>query len=118
MRLNRVVELVLLAIVWFSIALPLSLAAQTPERFEVFGGYSYTTFSIFDRYSGPWQRFGYNGWEAAVAATLVPHLAVEGDFAGLTQTATPVLFEPLWAARASSEISAKLRFTPTRWSGK
>ena len=82
MQLNRLVELVLLAIVLFSIALPVSLAAQTPDRFEVFGGYSYTTFSIFDRYSGPWQRFGYNGWEAAVAATLVPHLAVEGDFAG------------------------------------
>lgn len=71
-----------LAIVLLSITLPRSLAAQTPDRFEVFGGYSLTTFSIFDRYSGPWQRFGYNGWEAAVVATLVPHLAIEGDFAG------------------------------------
>ena len=74
--------LVLFSIFLFSVLFPLSLTAQTPDRLEVFGGYSYTTFSIFDRYSGPWQRFGYNGWEAAVAAKLVPHLAVEGDFAG------------------------------------
>lgn len=82
MGLSRVSGFVLLAIMLLSIAFPFSLAAQTPDRFEVFGGYSYTTFSIFDRYSGPWQRFGYNGWEAAVAAKLVPHLAVEGDLAG------------------------------------
>lgn len=80
--MKTTLPLVLFSILLFSGVLPLSLTAQTPDRFEIFGGYSYTTFSIFDRYSGPWQRFGYNGWQAAVAATLVPHLAVEGDFAG------------------------------------
>lgn len=102
-----------------AILLPLSLSAQTPDRFEVFGGYSYTTFSIFDRYSGPWQRLGYNGWEAAVAAKLVPHLAVEGDFAGgfSNPNGTPAPFALSWVARVFSRISAKPRFTPTCWSG-
>ena len=79
--MKTTLPLVLFVTLLFSVV-PMSLRAQTPDRLEVFGGYSYTTFSIFDRYSGPWQRFGYNGWEAAVAAKLVPHLAVEGDFAG------------------------------------
>lgn len=70
-----------LLLVLFVFLLPLSLTAQTPDRVEIFGGYSYSTFSIFDRYSGPWQRFGYNGFEASAAAKLVPHLAAELDFA-------------------------------------
>ena len=68
-------------LVLFVFLLPLSLTAQTPDRVEVFGGYSYSTYSIFGRYSGPWQRFGYNGFEASVAAKLVPHVAAELDFA-------------------------------------
>lgn len=69
---------------WFIIALLGTCAAQeqsVPDRVEIFGGYSYSTFSIFDRYSGPWQRFGYNGFEGSAAFKLLPHLAAEGDFA-------------------------------------
>jgi hypothetical protein len=68
-------------LVLFVFCLPLSLTAQTPDRVEIFGGYSHSTYSIFGRYSGPWQRFGYNGFEASVAAKLIPHVAAELDFA-------------------------------------
>ena len=68
----------------FILALLGAAAAQeqsAPDRVELFGGYSRPTFSIFDRYSGPWTRFGYNGFEASAAFNLMPHLAVEVDFA-------------------------------------
>jgi hypothetical protein len=71
-----------LLLVLFIFLLPLCASAQQNDRVEAFGGYSYTGYSIYDLYSGPWERFGYNGWEAAAAVKLVPHLEAEGDFAG------------------------------------
>lgn len=56
--------------------------AQQPDRVELFGGYAYTRYSVYDLNSGPWERFGYNGWEASAAAKLGSNLSVEGDFGG------------------------------------
>jgi len=69
-------------LVVFVFLLPLCASAQQNDRVQVFGGYSYTGYSIYELDSGPWNRFGYSGWEAAAAVKLVPHLAVEADFAG------------------------------------
>jgi len=68
-------------LVLFVLLLPPFLRAQNPDSVELFGGYVHPTFSIFDRYSGPWTRFGYNGFEASAAFKLIPHLAAEADFA-------------------------------------
>jgi hypothetical protein len=57
-------------------------AQQNPDRLELFGGYSYTGYPVYDTYSGPWERFGFNGWDASAAVKLVPHLAAEADFSG------------------------------------
>lgn len=70
-----------LVLLFFGFLLPLSASAQN-DRVEFFGGYSYTGYSVYDLYSGPWERFGYNGWEAAAAVKLVPHLGAEFDFGG------------------------------------
>jgi len=68
-------------LVLFVLLLPQFLRAQTPDSVELFGGYTRTTFSVYGRYSGPWTRFGYNGFEASAAFKLVPYLAAEADFA-------------------------------------
>lgn len=67
-------------LVLFVLLLPSFLRAQNPEGVELFGGYVHPTFSIFGKYSGPWTRFGYNGFEASAAFKLIPHLAAEADF--------------------------------------
>ena len=56
--------------------------AQQSDRIEVFAGYSYTGYSVYQLYSGPWTRFNFNGWEASATAKLAPHVGVEGDFGG------------------------------------
>ena len=56
--------------------------AQQPDRVELFGGYSYTRYSVYDPNSNSWNRFGYNGWDAAATAKLTAILAAEADFAG------------------------------------
>lgn len=53
-----------------------------PSRIEVFGGYAYTGYSVFDLYSGPWQRFGFSAWDASATVKLVPHIGAEFDFGG------------------------------------
>ena len=40
----------------------LAASAQQSDRVEVFGGYSYTGYYVYERYSGPWTRFNFNGW--------------------------------------------------------
>lgn len=59
-----------------------SAFAQRPDRVELFGGYSYIRYSVYDLDSGPWNRFGYNGWDASASAKLMANLAIEGDFSG------------------------------------
>jgi hypothetical protein len=59
-----------------------AIAQQSPDRVQFFGGYSYTGYPVYDTYSGPWERFGFNGWDASAAVKLVPHLAAEADFSG------------------------------------
>ena len=59
-----------------------SIAQEGGACFQVFGGYSYTGYAIYDTYSGPWRSFGYSGWEASGAAKLLPHVAAEADLAG------------------------------------
>jgi hypothetical protein len=54
--------------------------AQEHDRVEVFGGYSYTGYSVNQIYSGPWTKYGFNGWDASVAFKLSPNVAAEGDF--------------------------------------
>lgn len=56
--------------------------AQQPDRVELFGGYSYTRYSVYDLNSSSWNRFGYNGWEAAANAKLTSIFAAEVDFSG------------------------------------
>jgi hypothetical protein len=56
--------------------------AQDHDRVEVFGGYSYAGYSVYQIYSGPWTNYGFNGWDASAAFKLSPHVAVEGDFGG------------------------------------
>ncbi len=60
----------------------LNSSAQDSSRVEVFGGYSYTSYPIFQIYSGPWTRTGFNGWDASAAFKLAPHVGLEGDFSG------------------------------------
>jgi hypothetical protein len=60
----------------------LSAMAQNANRVELFGGYSYTRYSVYDLDSNSWNRFGYNGWEAAASAKLTSILAAEADFSG------------------------------------
>ena len=56
--------------------------AQDHDRIEIFGGYSYTGYSVYQIYSGPWTKYGFNGWDASAAFKLRPNIAVEGDFGG------------------------------------
>lgn len=56
--------------------------AQQDNRVEVFGGYSYTSYSVYSLYSGPWRHQDFNGWEAAATIKLMPHVGAEADFAG------------------------------------
>lgn len=56
--------------------------AQEQDRIEIFGGYSYTGYSVFGLYSGPWTRYWFNGWEASGAVKFAPHVSAEGDFSG------------------------------------
>lgn len=56
--------------------------AQQPDRFQFFGGFSDTRFSVYDKYSGPWETFHFTGWEASATAKLLPSLGAEADFAG------------------------------------
>ena len=55
---------------------------QSAGRVEFFGGYSRTGYSVYQLYSGPWQGFGFNGWDASAAVKMVPHLDAELDFGG------------------------------------
>lgn len=66
--------------------LPLIANAQTADRVEVFGGYSYTQYSVFGLYSGPWEKFGFSGWAAAPSVRLAPHVALEADFGGASNS--------------------------------
>jgi hypothetical protein len=59
-----------------------SAQEQNSGRVEFFGGYSYTRYSVFGLYSGPWTGYGFTGWEASAAVKLVPHLDAEADFVG------------------------------------
>ena len=70
--------LLLLCAVLFSI----QARAQDSSRVEVFGGYSFTDYSVYGLYSGPWQLQDFNGWEASATAKFSPHVGVEADFAG------------------------------------
>jgi hypothetical protein len=65
-----------------AVLLSLPVWAQGSSRVEVFGGYSYTGYSVYDQYSGPWERFGYNGWAASAAVKLAPYVGVEANFTG------------------------------------
>jgi hypothetical protein len=56
--------------------------AQTSDRIQLFGGYSYLGYSVYQIYSGPWTNYGFNGWEGSGAFKLAPYLAVEGDLSG------------------------------------
>jgi hypothetical protein len=56
--------------------------AQDRDRVELFGGYSHTGYSVYQIYSGPWTKFGFNGWDASGAFKLSHNVAVEGDFGG------------------------------------
>jgi hypothetical protein len=56
--------------------------AQDSSRVEIFGGYTYTSYPIFQIYSGPWARTGFNGWDASATFKLAPHVGLEGDFSG------------------------------------
>lgn len=67
-------------LVLFVFLFPLTLAAQTADRVEVFGGYSHLNYYFYPAYTGPWTEVGYNGLEASAAFRLVPHLAAEADF--------------------------------------
>ena len=66
----------------FVFLLAVAANAQQPDRIEVFGGYSHTSYGIYARYSGPWESAPFNGWEASATVKLVPHLGAEADFAG------------------------------------
>jgi hypothetical protein len=69
-------------LVLFVFLLPLGGHAQHSDRIEVLGGYSYTGYSVYGLYSGPWKRQDFNGWEASATAKTAPHVEVEADFAG------------------------------------
>jgi hypothetical protein len=60
----------------------LNSSAQDAGRVEIFGGYTYTRYPVFNLYSGPWTRTGFNGWDASAAFKLAPHIGLEGDFSG------------------------------------
>ena len=60
----------------------LNSTAQDSSRVEIFGGYTYTRYPVFNLYSGPWTRTGFSGWDASAAFRLTPHLGLEGDFSG------------------------------------
>ncbi|HYM78174.1 MAG TPA: hypothetical protein VE377_19525 [Candidatus Dormibacteraeota bacterium] len=57
-------------------------SAQEYSRVQVFGGYSYTNYPVFQIYSGPWSRASFNGWDASAAFKLTPNFSIEGDFGG------------------------------------
>jgi hypothetical protein len=61
----------------------LSAIAQNSNRIELFGGYSHVGYYYYPAYQGPWTLSSFNGWEAAAAFKLIPHLAAEADFGGL-----------------------------------
>lgn len=61
--------------------LSINLTAQTPDRIEVFGGYSRLDYGIYADYSGPWGPAPLNGFEISGAFNLVRHFGAEVDFA-------------------------------------
>jgi hypothetical protein len=56
--------------------------AQDHDRVEVFAGYSYTGYSVYQIYSGPWTKYGFNGGDVSAAFKVHPNIALEGDFGG------------------------------------
>jgi hypothetical protein len=54
--------------------------AAAQGRVEVFGGYSYTSYSEFVLYSGPWEARGFNGFEASGTFKLASHVGAEANF--------------------------------------
>jgi hypothetical protein len=58
------------------------LHAQTSDRVEAFAGYSYTRYTVFQLYNGPWTPYNFNGGLGSVAFRLSPHLGLEGEVGG------------------------------------
>ena len=87
----------------------LNSTAQDSSRVEIFGGYTYTSYPIFNIYSGPWTRTGFNGWDASAAFKLAPHIGLEGDFSGAyTSYTTASYYYSLRTYMAGPRVSANL----------
>jgi hypothetical protein len=54
---------------------------SAPDRVEVFAGYSHTSYSVFQQYSGPWVAHSFNGWESSASIKLFSHVGAEADYA-------------------------------------
>jgi hypothetical protein len=52
------------------------------DRVQLFAGYSYARYSVFQLYSGPWTAFNFNGGLGSVAFRIAPHLSAEGEIGG------------------------------------
>lgn len=50
---------------------------HAPDRVEIFGGYSHTSYGVFDRYSGPWVSTPFNGFEVSGTVNLASHVGAE-----------------------------------------
>ena len=65
------------------VVLVLSCAAMhAQERVQVFAGYSYARYSVYQIYSGPFTSFNFNGGLGSAAFRITPHVAAEGEIGG------------------------------------
>ena len=55
--------------------------ARSPRR-RAFRWILLHGYSVYQIYSGPWAKLGFNGWDTTGALKLSPNVAVEGEFGG------------------------------------
>ena len=77
---------------------------KIPDRVEIFGGYSRTSYGVFGLYSGPWQSQPFNGFEASGTINLAPHAGAEVNFA---RGYSPTTHYNLQTVMAGPHISAE-----------
>jgi len=77
---------------------------EAHNRFEIFAGYSHTSYGIFQNYSGPWVSHPFNGFEASGTVNLLSHVGAEVNFSNVF---SPTNHYSLQTVVAGPHISAQ-----------
>ena len=57
-------------------------AVNAQDRVQIFAGYSYARYSVYQIYSGPWTGYNFNGGLGSAAFRITPHVSAEGEIGG------------------------------------